>query len=78
MWQILRTYFMSLSNFRKNLNKERSKHHRQERIPVGCVPPAAVAGVSASVACRDTRTPPGLGLDTPLGVGLETTPQVWA
>ena len=59
----------------------------QECIPVGCVPPTAVAvswgpvGVCLS-ACWDTPTPclpgcgpgdpPGMGLDTPLGVGLET------
>ena len=45
----------------------------QECIPVGCVPPAAVAigvgGVCLS-ACWDA--PPGVGLETPLGVGLET------
>ena len=62
-------------------------HIRQECIPVGCVPSAAVAvlgGVCLS-ACWDTpqvwawRHPPGCGPgDTPPGVGLETPPQVWA
>ena len=50
----------------------------QECIPVGCVPPAAVAvcwgGVCLS-ACWDNSL--GVGLETALGVGLET-PQVWA
>ena len=52
---------------------------KQECIPVGCVPPAAVAvwgggGVPASV---HAGIPPGVGLETPPGVGLET-PQGWA
>ena len=45
---------------------------QQECIPVGCVPPAAVAvcwGVSASVHA---------GIHTTPGVCLETPPQVWA
>ena len=63
---------------------------KQECIPVGCVPPAAVAvswgGFSLS-ACWDTPPSPlGVGLEPPpLGVGLEppqlwawTPPQVWA
>ena len=56
----------------------------QECIPVGCIPPTAVAvswGVHLS-ACWDTNSPLGVGLetprcgpgDTPLGVGLETPP----
>ena len=61
---------------------------KQECIPVGCVPPTAVAvgrGVCLS-ACWDTHThtlgvdlaPPfGCGPGDPLGVGLET-PWVWA
>ena len=59
----------------------------QECIPVGCVPPAAVAvcwgGVCLS-ACWDT--PPGVGLETPPQCGPgdtprpdpSTSPWVWA
>ena len=54
-------------NFHKSIFK-------LECIPVGCVPPAAVAvcweGGVCLIACWDTRP-------TPLGVGLEN-PQVWA
>ena len=54
---------------------------QQECIPVGCVPPAAVAnslGGSASVHAgihHPTRCGPG---DPLPGVGLETPSQVWA
>ena len=60
---------------------------QQECIPVGCVPPTAVAifwgEMSASVHAG-IHSPPGMGLDTP-GVGLDTAPSqppmspwVWA
>ena len=61
---------------------------QQERIPVGCIPPAAVtmgergsASVHAGIhpprcGLGDPRVwvsrPPGVGLETPLDVGLET------
>ena len=47
-----------------------SKKH--ECIPVGCVPPMAVAIHTgyASLHAR-IRPPPGVGLETSLGVGLE-------
>ena len=51
---------------------------KQECIPVGCVPPAAVAifcvGVSASVHAG--IHPPGTGPGDPLGVGPVTPPGV--
>ena len=69
-------------------------HTKQECIPVGCVPPTAVAmcwgGSVCFSACWDTPLGQdthllGVGLETPPGVGLETpwqTPQlppwVWA
>ena len=47
----------------------------QECIPVGCVPPAAVAvGGSASVHAGVHSPLPAVGLETSLGVGLETPP----
>ena len=62
----------------------RRKFAKQECIPGGCIPPAAVAIHERWVclsACWDTQ-PPHVGLETPLGVGLETPPQlspwVWA
>ena len=73
---------LSYQNFQQNKNSS-----KQECIPVGCVPPAAVAvcwGIVCISACWDTpprawawtppelwATPPGLGLDPP-GVGLDT------
>ena len=51
----------------------------QECIPVGCVLPAALAvhGEVCLSACWDTQPTPGVGLETALGMGLET-PWVWA
>ena len=51
----------------------------QECIPVGCVLPAALAihGEVCLSACWDTQPTPGVGLEIPLGMGLET-PWVWA
>ena len=66
-----------LLNFRRSGWKHQYYNFKQECIPVGCVPPAAVAvcwGVSASVHAG--IHPPGLGLDTPPGVGLDSPPGV--
>ena len=53
--------------------------NKQECIPVGCVPPAAIAvhgrGVSASVHCWDTHLPLGVGLETPLARPLNFAPE---
>ena len=48
---------------------------KQECIPVGCIPPAAVA-VQGGLPQWDTHptTPSGVGLETPLGVDLEIPP----
>ena len=53
---------------------------KQECIPVGCLPPAAVAVGGGWEVCLSAcwDTPPGVGLETPPGVGLENTPWVWA
>ena len=57
-------------------NKKQLMNNQQECIPVGCVPPTAVAvcwgGVSASVhaGIHPLARPPNL----PLGVGLQTPP----
>ena len=62
-----------MKTFICNTKNEFTKQ-KQECIPVGGVPPAAVAGwVSTSV---HAWTPLGVGLETPLGVGLETPPKV--
>ena len=53
---------------------------KQECIPVGCVPPVAVAvycsgGGACLSACWDTHPPPlGVGQETPTGCGPETPP----
>ena len=48
----------------------------QECIPVGCVPPAAVAvgggGWGSASVYAGIQIPPGVGLETPLGVGPES------
>ena len=70
MWSISRT---------ENTLRTRMHSSEQECIPVGCIPPTAVAiccGVSASVH-GGIHTPLDLGLEIPLGVGLGTS-QVWA
>ena len=54
---------------------------KQECIPVGCVPSAAVAvsreGGSAS-AHAGIHTPPGVGLETPPCQTPQAPPWVWA
>ena len=54
---------------------QRKTYCKQECIPVGCVPPAAVAVNRGSASVHaGIHTPPCVGLETPLGVGLETPP----
>ena len=49
---------------------------QQECIPVGCVPPAAVAvGGWGSVSVHAGMHPPGVGLETPLGCGPGDPPR---
>ena len=56
------------------------RNWKQECIPVGCVPPAAVAicwGEGCLRQCMLGYNPMGLGLGldpTPLGLGLDTSP----
>ena len=56
-------------------------HSKQECIPVGSVPPAAVAvclgGVCLS-ACWDTHPPPGCGPGEPPDQTPQPPPWVWA
>ena len=64
-YALLLDYFMLMST---------KSFLKQEYIPVGCVLPAAVAvhGRGSASVNAGIHNPPSVGLDTTLGVGLET------
>ena len=65
------------SIFESNLlTRTKEIYSQQECIPVGHVPPAAVAIGGDLPQCMLGYIPPGCGPGTPLGVGLET-PWCW-
>ena len=87
------SFLKSFQNLSKVKVKVKAIYMKRECIPVGCIPPAAVAargsasvhtGIHIPLGCRPGdpcvwawRPPRPEPSTSPLGVGLET-PQVWA